>query len=428
MNYKESVQYMYDALPMFHRQGKSAYKKDLTNIIALCELIGNPQHQIKCIHIAGTNGKGSVSHMMAAILQKHGFKTGLYVSPHYKDYRERIKIDGIYISKKFISGFISRNKKSFEIIKPSFFEMTVALAFSWFHWNKVDYAIIETGLGGRLDSTNIIHPLLSIITNISYDHSDILGDTLSKIAFEKAGIIKSHVPILIGRKQEETTTVFSDTAKDRNAELYNADDLIATYSSDSGENGISAIHTIYGNQQINFFPSLKGVYQHENIKTVLAACKILDDKSIINLNTSDIVGALEHTIELTNMMGRWQTISENPKIICESAHNEDGFHHLIRQINSMRYDNLHIVCGFVKDKPLDNVLSLMPENASYYFVKADIPRALDENELKELAAVHGLKGNMYSSVRNGLAAAKKAVEKDGLILVTGSIFVVAEVL
>ncbi len=426
--YADTIQYMYDALPMFQRLGRAAFKKDLTNIIALCSALDNPQKDLKCFHIAGTNGKGSVSHMLAAVLQAHGYKTGLYVSPHYKDFRERIKINGDYVSKTFVIEFIETNKALFEEIKPSFFEMTVAMAFSWFKHNKVDYAVIETGLGGRLDSTNIIHPLMSIITNISWDHSDILGDSLEKIAFEKAGIIKEKTPVLIGRKQSETFNVFEESGRKHKADLYYADEVLSNYSYIVNQSGLDQIQSKIIGKEVKISPSLKGLYQKENIKTVLAACELIDKIVPIRLSTEKIVVAIEQTIELTRIIGRWQTISKKPLIICESAHNEDGILFLREQLKKMKFNHLHIVCGFVKDKPLQGILTLLPKDASYYFVKANLPRALNATELKNMATEFNLKGKKYSSVKRGLAYAKKAAEKSDLIIVTGSIFVVAEVL
>lgn len=428
MKYSETIEFMYNALPMFHRQGRSAFKKDLTNIKALCNALNNPQSQLKCIHIAGTNGKGSVSHMLAAVLQANGYKTGLYVSPHYKDFRERIKVNGKYISRSYVCHFIEKNKMLFHEVKPSFFEMTVALAFSYFQDQKVDYAVIETGLGGRLDSTNIIKPLLSIITNISWDHSDILGDSLEKIAVEKAGIIKENTSVLIGRKQPETKNVFKDVSKSVSADLYYADDLIEQYSYSLKPYGVYQIKTKIFGEECFVSPSLKGLYQIENVKTVLGAVDLLKKYTDVSLESNKIVYALEHTIELTRFMGRWQTISEKPLVICESAHNEDGIQFLMKQIGMMKYNTLHIVCGFVKDKPLNSVLTLFPKKAKYYFVNAKLPRALAAADLKNLAAKYDLKGNKYSSVQRGLAFAKKAAGNDDLIVVTGSIFVVAEVL
>lgn len=427
MNYRETLQYMYDALPMFHRQGKTAYKKDLTNIRALCDALDNPQQKLKCIHIAGTNGKGSVSHMMAAILQAHGYKTGLYVSPHYKDFRERIKINGRYISRNYITRFVEKNMDLFNKVAPSFFEMTVAMAFSYFKKQKVDFAVIETGLGGRLDSTNIIQPLLSIITNISWDHSDLLGDSLEKIAQEKAGIIKADIPVVIGRKQIESEPVFNNIAKAQHAPIYYAQDH-TTIQSKEGPKGLDRISFEIDGKEMVVKPSLNGIYQLENINTVFSACQVLNASKIVQLESNKIAIGIEKTSELTCMIGRWQQIASEPDVFVDSAHNEDGIKYLIRQIEGIHFNKLHFICGFVKDKPIDKVLVQLPKDASYYFVKASIPRALDEQELQQQAKAYGLTGSCFSKPKQALRAARKHAGKEDLIVVSGSIFVVGEFL
>lgn len=418
---------MYDALPMFHRQGKTAYKKDLTNIKALCDALDSPQQKFKCIHIAGTNGKGSVSHMMAAVLQAQGYKTGLYVSPHYKDFRERIKINGNYISRNYITQFVEKNMDLFNQVAPSFFEMTVALAFSYFNNQKVDFAIIETGLGGRLDSTNIVQPILSIITNISWDHSDLLGDTLEKIAHEKAGIIKSNTPVVIGRKQAESESVFRNKAKELAAPIYFAEEIVKL-SAIQGSKGLDKVLFDFDGTHESVKPSLNGIYQLENMNTVLAACSVLNALGLLHIYSSSIASAFENTAELTHIIGRWQQISSSPDVFVDSAHNEDGVKYLVHQIKEIPYNKLHFICGFVKDKPIDNVLSQLPKDASYYFVKASIPRALDEKDLLEQAKTHGLIGRSYKRPRQALRKAKALAGKDDLIVVSGSIFVVGEIL
>lgn len=428
MKYAEAIQYMFDALPMFHRQGTTAYKKDLTNIQKLCEALGNPHKQFKCIHIAGTNGKGSVSHMLSAVLQTHDFKTGLYISPHYIDFRERIKINGQYIPRSYVSRFIEANKELLEIIKPSFFEMTVALAFKYFADQKVDLAVIETGLGGRLDSTNIINPILSIITNISWDHSDMLGDTLEKIAFEKAGIIKSNTPVLIGRNQEECLPVFHKKAIEMDSELFLAEKVIPDFETTFDAFGLKEIITTLNGKTYDIRPQLKGIYQAENIRLVCAAVKILHDIKLFEINQEAIRKAFEQVTSLTRIMGRWQIVSMKPLLVCESAHNEDGIKFLEKQLQNMSYHKLHIVCGFVKEKDLSKVFPYFPKHARYYFVKAKIPRALDADVLKEKANAYQLHGNVYATVRRGLSQALKSAGPEDLILVTGSVFVVAEVL
>lgn len=428
MKYSEAIQYMYDALPMYHRLGKIAYKKDLTNIRLLCDALDNPQTAFKAIHIAGTNGKGSVSNMLAAVLQENGYRTGLYVSPHYKDFRERIKINGDPIAKRAVSKFIKKHSKLFEEVKPSFFEMTVAMAFFWFSQENVDIAVIETGLGGRLDSTNIIFPLLSIITNISWDHSDILGDTLEKIAAEKAGIIKEGIPVLIGRRQIETTEIFKAVSKARHSQLYFAESMVIPYEVSLMNLGINKIKALVLGQERTFIPSLKGNYQAENIRTVIAACELLENKLPQSLSGDKIVKALENTTELTHMLGRWHVLENKPLVICESAHNEDGIRYLALHLSTMCYSNLHIVCGFVKDKPLEKLLSILPKSAKYYFVNADMPRALNSSSLKDLAGKIGLDGKSYGKVKHGFVAAKEAAKENDVIIVTGSIFVIGEIM
>ncbi|HEX5626077.1 MAG TPA: folylpolyglutamate synthase/dihydrofolate synthase family protein [Saprospiraceae bacterium] len=428
MKYNEALQYMYDALPMFHRQGQSAFKKDLTNIRLLCAALGNPHLKLKCIHIAGTNGKGSVSHMLASVLQANGYRTGLYVSPHYKDFRERIKIDGECIPKRIVSAFIENNRDLFARVQPSFFEMTVALAFYWFARQQVDYAVIETGLGGRLDSTNIVMPMLSIITNISWDHKDMLGDSLEKIAFAKAGIIKQDTPVLIGRRQKETQAVFATQAKELSAPLSYADEWMDELESKTDNLGIANIRIKIHGRHYKLKPALKGWYQLENIRTVMAALLLMEDRKQLKLTLKRNLYALEHVDQLSRIVGRWQALSQHPMVIAESAHNEDGIRFMVEQLKHTAYEQLHIVCGFVKDKPLDPVLGLLPKSAQYYFVKADMPRGLDAETLCRQAAAFDLHGQAYASVRKGLKAARQTATKTDLILVTGSIFVVGEIL
>lgn len=419
MNYQQALHYMYAHLPMFYRIGAKAYKKDLSRTIELCQHLNHPEKKLKCIHVAGTNGKGSISHILAAVLQEHGYKTGLYVSPHYKDFRERIKINGVYIPKRNITRFIERNKAKIEEVKPSFFEMTVAMAFNYFAEEKVDYAIIETGLGGRLDSTNVIQPLLSIISNISWDHMDLLGDTLELIAIEKAGIIKPDAPVIIGRKQVETDRVFINKAQEENTKLFFAEDEITTSYTES---------KINMNDEIIFNPDLKGPFQLENYRTAYEACKILQKENIIPLKYSGIKSAFEHVSALTNMIGRWYWMNSGKKILVDSAHNVDGIKFLCDWISTQDYSHIHIVCGFVKDKDLDRVLRLFPSEAEYYFTQAKIPRALDSELLRQQALKYNLSGKSYRKVRTAFNAAKNKSQKNDLIVVCGSIFVVAEVI
>jgi dihydrofolate synthase / folylpolyglutamate synthase len=404
MTYPESLQWMYAQLPMYHRVGAQAFKKDLSNTQALAQYLGNPHNQFKSIHVAGTNGKGSTSHMLASVLQEAGYKVGLYTSPHLKDFRERIKINGGCISKRNVSSFITKNQSFLEKQGLSFFEMTVGLAFHYFAKSKVDIAVIEVGLGGRLDSTNIIIPELSIITNIGYDHMNMLGNTLPEIAFEKAGIIKKGIPVVIGEKQEETTAVFEKIAKSLQAPISFASD--SQFSLPSYE--------------------LKGNYQVHNVKTVLSALNILQQKGW-NCTQKAIEKGLIHTVSNTGLQGRWQKLGENPLIICDTAHNKDGLKYTMQQIKEQSFEHLHIVLGVVNDKDLDSVLPLFPISASYYFCQPNIPRALDREILQKKAAEFGLKGQTYSSVKRALSKAKKLATLNDFIYIGGSTFVVAEV-
>lgn len=405
MTYQQTLDYLFSQLPMFQRIGASAYKVDLSNTIELCNLLGNPQHHFKSVHIAGTNGKGSTSHMLASILQEAGYKVGLYTSPHLIDFRERIKINGEMISEQEVVDFVTKYKKDFEKINLSFFEWTVGLAFDYFSNQKVDIAVVETGLGGRLDSTNVIIPEISIITNIGKDHMQFLGDTLEKIALEKAGIIKKNVPIIIGETQPEIKHVFVSKAKELGSAIYFADQII--------QQGLES--------------DLKGSYQKKNIKTVLASVHELK-KLEFAISDEQIKSGLLHVMRNTGLMGRWQTLGLDPKIICDTGHNEAGIREVVSQLESLTYNKLHFVLGAVNDKEIDSVLELLPKNAMYYFCQAKIPRALDVNELKNKAKSYRLNGNAYSSVKNAYEEAKKTADKDDLIFIGGSTFVVAEVL
>jgi len=426
--YQATLKHLYQQLPMFQRVGSAAFKKDLTNIIALCKHFGQPQDEFPSIHIAGTNGKGSTTHLLGAMLQASGLKVGLYTSPHYKDFRERIKINGKLIAKRHIVDFVASNKAVFEKIKPSFFEITVALAFDYFAQQKVDIAIIETGLGGRLDSTNIITPLLSVITNISYDHQQFLGDTLPLIASEKAGIIKPNVPVVIGETQKETKEVFIKTAKERKATIVFADRNISVVERDT-----QAHHTNYyvKGRVYNFnnlVVNLIGNYQQKNITTALQAIAVLNKITAVpTVSESAIQSGLKNLKDLTYFLGRWQKLGEEPTIICDSGHNQAGVHQILQQLAKIDYQQLHFVLGMVNDKDIGKILKMFPKDARYYFVKANIPRGLDAKILKEKASEFGLKGRVYSSVKNGLRAAKRWAEKEDLIFVGGSTFVVAEV-
>lgn len=402
---------------MFQRVGAAAYRADLTNITRLCNLIGNPQNQLRCIHIAGTNGKGSVTHIIASILQEQGYKVGVFVSPHYKDYRERIKINGKYIGKKFVAKFIRQNIRRFKNINASFFEMTTALAFEYFKERKTDFAVIETGMGGRLDSTNIITPLLSVITNISYDHMQFLGNTLSLIAREKAGIIKPHIPVVIGETQRETKPVFIKKAKETGSPIYFAD--VKTQNIASPKKGTK--------KERQNIASLPGPYQHKNITTALMAIELLK-KQGVKISDSSIRKGIRHLVKNTSFIGRWMILDKKPLTIADSAHNEGGLRELLKGIHNLKYDQLHFVFGTVSDKDISKNLALLPKKATYYFCKANLPRALDEQKLQEQAQTYGLNGEAYPSVKAAFKAAIKKAGKKDLVLVAGSVFVVAEVI
>jgi len=403
MNYQETLDYLFSKLPMYQRQGVAAYKADIGNIVAASKYLGNPHTQFKSIHIAGTNGKGSTAHMLTSVLQEAGYKVGLYTSPHLKDFRERIKINGEKISENSVIKFVDQHKITFENISMSFFEFTVAMAFDYFAKEKVDIAIIETGLGGRLDSTNIIKPELSIITNIGFDHTNLLGNTLEEIATEKAGIIKKNTPIIIGRKQKETNTIFQNIAKEKNA------------------------HLMYSESQQNYATDLKGKYQKENINTTITAIEQLQEQGWA-INSSNIEQGLLKIVANTQLLGRWQTLSEIPHIICDTGHNEDGIRQISKQLKNTKYEQLHFVFGTVNDKNLDSILSHLPKNACYYFCQADIARAMNAQELKNKGKVFNLNGDAFTSVKKALINAKECANKDDLIFIGGSTFVVAEVL
>lgn len=429
MNYQQTLDFLFSQLPMFQRIGKAAYKANLDNTNALDEYFNHPHKLFKTIHIAGTNGKGSVSHMLAAVLQKAGYKTGLYTSPHLKDFRERIKINGKEITESKVVEFVEKHKEAFTPIKPSFFELTVAMAFDYFANEKVDVAVIETGLGGRLDSTNIIQPEISVITNISMDHMQFLGDTLDKIATEKAGIIKAGVPVVIGEYQQDIAIVFERKAKEIGADLRFADkNFNIDYSMQTADE--KQIFQVYQNDTLAY-PDLKtdllGLYQQKNTITVLQAVELLIDKGF-SINKENIYGGLENASKLTGLRGRWQTIGRNPRIVCDTGHNEAGMKLVLEQIKSTPYKNLHIVFGVVDDKSIDNILSMLPKEAMYYFCKASIPRALDENLLQEKALVFGLKGEKFPNVAEALNSARQNAVKEDFIFVGGSTFVVADVL
>ena len=416
MNYSESISFLYAQLPVFHREGAKAYKPGLGNIEALCELMGNPERSFKSLHIAGTNGKGSSSHFMASILQQHGYKVGLYTSPHLYSFTERIKINGCEVPEEWVADFVTSRLDLIEKVRPSFFEWTVIMAFTFFKEQQVDYAIIETGLGGRLDSTNIISPLACLITNISFDHQDLLGDTLEKIASEKAGIIKWNTPITISEKQDETSGVFIAKALTVNASLQFASDVVSVsdyiFTSPS-----------WGKMQIN--SPYKGHYQQKNIRGVLAWCEQI--KSIIPLEAAKIKLGIEQTRVNTGLQGRWEILGDSPKIIADTGHNISGITEIIQQINKENFDHLTIILGMVADKDIESVLSLFPPNATYYFSQANNPRAISALELQKIAATKGLQGKVVPSVNDAITLAKSHSGSSDGILICGSTYLIGEI-
>lgn len=407
MNYAQTLEYLFAQLPMYQRVGNAAYKKDLGNTIALCEALDNPQHKFKCVHVAGTNGKGSVSHMLASVFQQHGYSTGLYTSPHLIDFRERIKINGQCVSEQFVIDFVQRIKTTMEQIKPSFFEITVAMAFHYFAEQQVDIAIIETGLGGRLDSTNVVTPDISVITNIDLDHTDMLGDTITLIAQEKAGIIKPNIPVVIGERQTESDAVFERVASERQAPITFAEDVVAP-------NKI-------------WQTDLRGYYQHQNVRTTMAALIQLNNLGW-SLDIKKCRRAMRQVVDNTGLLGRWQLIQEEPKVICDTGHNTAGIDQIVMQLANESYQNLHIVFGQVVGKDTNKVLALLPKQARYYFCKPDVVRGLDANELAEAAKKHDLNGTIHESVMKAYTAALVDATPDDLIFVGGSTFVVADLL
>lgn len=425
MNYPETVQYLYKQLPVYQNIGGSAYKEGLDNSLALDKYFDHPHRRYKTIHVAGTNGKGSTSHLLAAILQQSGYKVGLYTSPHLVDFRERIRVNGQKISEQYVVDFVARHKDNYESIHPSFFELTMMMAFCYFADQDVDIAVIEVGLGGRLDSTNIITPIVSVITNISLDHTQFLGDTLPKIAAEKAGIIKPHIPVVIGEAEGEVRKVFEEKAASVDAPITFAEDMNLIHAADKLDNGSWLFQT-------DAFPNLKGelggLPQIKNAATVLCAIDILR-KQGVHTTIQSVYSGFGLVTELTGLMGRWQIVKQsNPKIICDTGHNTGGIRYVSEQLQSEPCDHLRIVIGMVSDKDIGHVLELLPKYAIYYFTKANILRALDEKELAKLAASNALSGKTYPSVKEAVETAiKESTEKD-VVFIGGSNFVVAEAL
>ncbi len=427
MTYQQTIDYLYSALPMFSRIGAAAYKKDLTNTIALCNALGNPQQQLKSIHIAGTNGKGSVSHMLAAILQQAGYKTGLYTSPHLHDFRERIKINGALCDEQFVIDFTQRIQPLVSEIEPSFFEITVAMAFTYFVQEGVDIAVIETGLGGRLDSTNIITPELSIITNIGYDHVNLLGDTLTAIAGEKAGIIKPGIKAIIGEYLPETKPVFEHKATSEQAALVFAQEAyyVVDWQYNHHRLQVEVVDT-RSDAHLHYHLDLTGIYQTRNLLSVLAAIHELRAQGW-HLPEQAVHTALHQVKRLTGLHGRWEVIQENPTVVLDVGHNEDGIKQILQQLEHSTYRKLYIVTGMVKDKDIDKVLRLLPAYATYYFTQAQIPRALPYTELAAKAAAYRLQGKAIPDVNTALTEALTHAGKEDLVLVCGSVFLVGEV-
>lgn len=427
MTYAQTLDYLFTRLPMFSRIGAAAYKEDLTNTIALCAFLNNPHQQFKSIHIAGTNGKGSVSHMLASVLQAAGYKTGLHTSPHLKDFRERIRVNGQMVSEEFVIDFTEKIKPAIDSIDPSFFEISVAMAFEYFAQEKVDIAIIETGLGGRLDSTNVVAPELSVITNIGWDHMNLLGNTLQKIAAEKAGIIKPGVPVVVGEVIPETEEVFVSTAKNKNAPLSVATQKFSAMDWKWKDHFLQVeVSEQHRTDRQVYQLDLPGLYQTKNLLTVLDACAVLKARGW-NITDEVIHTALRQVKRTTGLHGRWETIHQHPTVVLDVAHNEDGIKQLNAQLELLDYHALHIVIGMVNDKATDKVLALLPSAAHYYFTQASIPRALDAVELQTQAVAAGLKGKAYPDVNNALKEALAAAKPNDLVLVCGSVFLVAEV-
>ncbi len=430
MNYKETLDWLFSQLPMFHRIGKAAYKADLVNTEKLDEYFNHPHRKFKSIHIAGTNGKGSVSHMLAAVLQQAGYKVGLYTSPHLRDFRERIRINGEMIPENEVVNFVESHRKLFEEIQPSFFEMTVALAFDYFARQKIDIAVVEVGMGGRLDSTNIITPLVSVITNIGLDHTDFLGKTISEIAGEKAGIIKPNIPVVIGEWNEESAKVFQEQARSKDAPIVFADKQLSVVNTfDKGDKQCFEINVppSFLFRETHYCLDLNGHYQKKNLLTVLAAVNALVENKLVEISQEELSSGLLNTARTTGLMGRWQIVSHKPTIILDTGHNAHGFEQSMQQLKKQQYDKLCFIIGVMSDKDLQSILPLMPKDAYYLFTKADLPRAMPAEQLAEKCMAFGLNGEVIEPVSTAYKKAKNMATENDVIFVGGSTFVVAEV-
>ncbi len=424
MDYNQTLEYLFYSLPMFHRIGAAAYKANLDNTHKLMDLTNHPHRSFKTIHIAGTNGKGSTSHFLASILQEQGYKTGLYTSPHLKDFRERIKVNGVMIPESNVVSFIECYKSDFELIQPSFFEMTVAMAFDYFAKENVDVAIIETGLGGRLDSTNVITPLLSVITNIGLDHTALLGDTLEKIAMEKAGIIKQNIPVVIGESNPETDPVFIAKAANEDTQITFADQKYKATNVMLENPFLMKLNV--GDYHLE--SPLAGMYQANNLVTVCAIVEQLNNDAVLNISTHSILNGVKNVIKNTQLLGRWHKLNEQPLAIADTGHNPHGLEYVLNQISKINSKHLHFVLGMVNDKDIDTVLNMLPKHATYYFCKANIPRGMDVEELIKKAINHGLNGEKFNSVYEAYQSALNAANQDEMVFVGGSTFTVAEVI
>lgn len=427
MDYQEVLEYLYNSLPMYHRVGAAAYKTDITNTVKLMNALKHPERSFKAIHVAGTNGKGSVSHFLASVLRNSGYKVGLYTSPHLVDFRERIRINGEMIPEEYVAQFVNDHKSLFEEIEPSFFEMTVSMAFSYFREQMIDIAVVEVGMGGRLDSTNVISPVLSIITNIGLDHTQYLGNSLEAIAAEKAGIIKQEVPVVIGETQSATQRIFAEKAKKLNAPIFFADNSFRVEETEQSTNNyMQAVISKNDEYYSDIKTPLSGKYQLKNLATVSQAVDILKQIGYNNITDTSFKIGIESVIIDTGLRGRWETMSTNPLIICETAHNEDGIRCLLEKLKEMNYTKVHIIYGCVNDKDYEKILSMLPTNARYYFCKPSVPRGLEVDTLYKSAEKLGLYGYKYNSIADAIDAAKETALDDEIVVITGSIFLVAD--